>query len=526
MPRRNRFYLVVGLLAAVTLANPQAKADSMDSILPATRTWSLTFEDTFTGPGRAPDGSLGNASGDDLNEQVWTYTDGEYLPGFIESSRHRANIVVENGLARLITRREQTTDPDSGTVFEWTSAHMYTRTFNQEFGYFEARMRIANADGQNNAFWLTKVDDSGNAPLELDISEAHYPTYTTANLHDRTVDPKHDSGSGNIDTGVNIGETFNLYGLEWTPDVIRWYFNGTVVREFVPGPDFATNNGSYPLGVRFSTALLPSTWDGVPQQDGEGNWLLDGKSMDVDWVRVYESTGLRLPRDFEDFDGAPDGNDIDDRDGTPFGHAVADFRAEDQLRVFGFETQPLDGGATDEGVSTVELTDVPGPPITFTLTHSSGADPLVFLDDVTGSPDPTGMSHRLRNFGLLPGSGGELTLTLESDRLLEALGIVALSDEARGSYTISGLVTLGDGSTVDLGSLVVGGNSGSDDTFVGYIDETGLGIRSLKLTAADASADLFPSFDELAFVVPEPTTLALFLLGAAGGLRRSTRRPA
>jgi len=387
-------------------------------------------------------------------------------------------------------------------------------------------MRIADADGQNNAFWLTKVDDAGNAPLELDIAEAHYPTFTTANLHDRTRTPKFDSGSRNIDTGVNIAQTFNVFGLEWTPDVIRWYFNGDVVRQFVPGPDFATNNGSFPLGVRFSTALLPGPWDGVPDQNPDGSWKLDGKSMDVDWVRVYESTGLRLPRDFEDFGAAPDGNNIDDRDGTPSGHSVADFRAEDQLRVFGFESQPLDGGATDDGVSTVELTDVPGTPITFTLTHSSGADPLAFLDDVAGSPDPTGMSHRLRNFGLLPGSGGELTLTIESDRLLEALGIVALSDEARGSYTISGLVTLGDGSTVDLGSLTLGEGGVSDDGFVGYIDETGLGIRSLKLTAADASADLFPSFDELAFVVPEPATLALFLLGAAGALRRSTRRPA
>ena len=524
MPRRNRFYLVVGLLAAVTLANPQAKADSMDSILPATKTWSLTFEDTFTGPSRAPDGSLGNASGDDLNEQVWTYTDGEYLPGFIESSRHRANIVVENGLARLITRREQTTNPASGEVFEWTSAHMYTRTFNQEFGYFEARMRIANADGQNNAFWLTKVDDSGNAPLELDISEAHYPTYTTANLHDRTVTPKHDSGSGNIDTGVNIGETFNLYGLEWTPDVIRWYFNGTVVREFVPGSDFATNKGNYPLGVRFSTALLPSSWDGTPQKDNEGNWLLDGQSMDVDWVRVYEATGTVDPpsppagEDFEDFDGNPDQNGIDDQLGT----SLDAIRGLDGLRVEGFEDRDLDEGTdTSDGVSTLSSADGSGGEVNFTFTYGhQDAEPQRHFDDGSGAPDPTGLDYRLKGFGVLDPGGDPLTLEIESDVLLEALGIVALSDDSRGAYDISGLATLDDGSTVDLGTVRVGDQTGSsDDTFLGHVDTTGLGIRSLLLTASNPSATLYPGFDELAFSVPEPASLLLLAFGGCAGLR-------
>jgi len=117
-------------LAALLAMPLAAQAGPLDSILPATQTWQLNFEDTFDGPGRAEDGSLGNASGDDLDEQVWTYTDGEYLPGFIESARFRDNIVVEDGLAKLITRREQKTDPDTGTVFEWTSAHMFTRTFN------------------------------------------------------------------------------------------------------------------------------------------------------------------------------------------------------------------------------------------------------------------------------------------------------------------------------------------------------------------------------------------------------------
>ena len=285
--------LAVPALAALLLFGVDAMTQAAekndvppDSILPEGK-WTLTFEDDFEGPGRSPDGTEGNERGDDLDETVWESTDAEYLPGHIESSRHRRNVVVEEGMMRLVTRREKTTDPETGKVYQWTAGHIWTRQFQQEFGYFEAKIRIAGASGQNNAFWLSPYNPA-NGALELDITEAHYPSETTANLHDRIRKPKKFDSGFDYDTGKNLAEDFHIYGLEWTPDVVRWYFDGKVVREYKAGPDFATRKQRIPMVIRFSTAQLPGKWDGQPQQNPDGTWKLDGKSMDIDWVRAYK----------------------------------------------------------------------------------------------------------------------------------------------------------------------------------------------------------------------------------------------
>jgi hypothetical protein len=69
----------------------------------------------------------------------------------------------------------------------------------------------------------------------------------------------------------------------------------------------------------------------------------------------------------------------------------------------------------------------------------------------------------------------------------------------------------------------IGEGGVSDDTFFGYTDDTGVGIRSITLTAYDSTVDLYPAFDGLAFAVPEPASALVLAAGACAGLRRRPR---
>ncbi|NQU43514.1 family 16 glycosylhydrolase [bacterium] len=68
--------------------------------------------------------------------------------------------------------------------------------------------------------------------------------------------------------GMDLSREFHVYGLEWTPTELIWYFDGQEIRRL-----------SHEICHR-ETAVLK--WA------GDVTHALDGTSMDVDWVRVYE----------------------------------------------------------------------------------------------------------------------------------------------------------------------------------------------------------------------------------------------
>jgi beta-glucanase (GH16 family) len=72
---------------------------------------------------------------------------------------------------------------------------------------------------------------------------------------------------------VNLGKTFHVYGLEWTETDLIYYFDGQEIRR---QPHTICHR---PAPVWLSLAI--TRWAGTVTDD------IDGKSMDVDYVRVY-----------------------------------------------------------------------------------------------------------------------------------------------------------------------------------------------------------------------------------------------
>jgi len=153
-------------------------------------------------------------------------------------------------------------------------------TFAQQFGYYEARLKMSAQAGGQPAFWLLPAD--GSWPPEIDIAEQI----------GRLPDLAHQMGNNQpVDT-----TQWHVYGLEWTADYLAWYVDGQLTYQ-VHTTAFQT-----PMYVILSYAL-GTPWAGdVPSGLATGASL---GSLQVDYLRVYEANSGAAPAATIP-DGAPD----------------------------------------------------------------------------------------------------------------------------------------------------------------------------------------------------------------------------
>ncbi|MEI7807930.1 MAG: family 16 glycosylhydrolase, partial [Verrucomicrobiota bacterium] len=211
--------------------------------------WKLTFSDEF--------------NGSQLDTNVWKSAQGESW-GQLLSARFPENAVVTNGLLRLVTKKENRGGK------EWTSAMISTKSFRQKYGYWESRYRYAPATGLNQAFWMHPGGKDKDKVFEIDVNEGHYPSDVNATLHQSGLTSK----SKRYVADYDLAADFHLYAAEWNEQEVIYYFDG---REIYRVPNTKAN---LDMPVIYATAVLP--WAG-PINDS-----LNGASMDVDWVHVYQ----------------------------------------------------------------------------------------------------------------------------------------------------------------------------------------------------------------------------------------------
>ncbi|GAH01793.1 unnamed protein product, partial [marine sediment metagenome] len=228
--------------------------------------WEMTFHDEFDGEG--------------VNWDLWesqaSIRGGDRLEG-----RWPENNVVKDGILYQVTKKED--PPRSGK--EWSTAHLWTREFTQQYGYFEARMRYGRY--LNNAFWLYRP--RGRFPerphFEIDINEGHTPREVAMTLHYYVYPEWLDraelhSTSKRWDAPVDLDDDFHLYAVEWNEELVIWYFDGEPVRVLQNPKCHA------PADIRLSTVIMQHHLE----RDEVSLDTMDGVSMAVEWVRVYRKT--------------------------------------------------------------------------------------------------------------------------------------------------------------------------------------------------------------------------------------------
>ena len=245
---------IVLLLFIIQTITIKAENYPAGSILPPHSKWKLSFQDEFTA--------------NKLDEKKWHIYNGPMKRKYM-TGRYRGNIKVQDGLLKLITKKVQS------NPLKFTAGYIWTKSFKQKYGYFEARIRYAPSTGLNNAFWLVTRKAKKSETFEIDINEGHYPNEIVTTIHTWNKSGKIKSISSKYyPPKKNLSKNFHIYACEWTPEKINIYFDGKKI--------FDGKNSRCHLAV----PVLLST--AVTLFSGKATEQLDDTSMDIDWVRVYK----------------------------------------------------------------------------------------------------------------------------------------------------------------------------------------------------------------------------------------------
>ena len=268
--------LLTGTL--VTSCGGQATPTANPTTTPPT--YRLVWSDEFNGAdGSAPEASKwsiqtgGNGWG---NDELEYYT------------ARPQNVQVKGGNLVITAIKENYTGPD-GVSRNYTSARLQSKgLFSQQYGRFEASLKIPKGQGMWPAFWMLGSDIDTNpwpACGEIDIMEniGKEPAIVHASLHGPGYAPGNVTASYTLPSGA-LGDGFHLYAVEWDPQQIRFYIDGTEYATFTPSnlPSGSPWEFNKPFFILLNVAV-GGGWPGPPYQTTQFP-----QQMLVDYVRVYQ----------------------------------------------------------------------------------------------------------------------------------------------------------------------------------------------------------------------------------------------
>jgi beta-glucanase (GH16 family) len=241
-----------------------------------TAAWQLTLEETFASP-----------IADSRWRPEWPCQNNNptcYFNGRFEAVYLPDNYGQKDGMLWLDTKRQPGYLNADKKVYDYSSAVLTTSggRFEQQFGYFEVRMKPASTAGNDPAFWLAYM---GGWPPEIDIAEfagAFGGKLCGQVLHAGVNDSAKSEGSvRSTDLGIpNFNDDFHTYGLLWEQGKLVWYVDGRETRRIVGNP----NVPNVPLFVLLSDEIRTDggAWFGNPNAG-----TYPARSW-VDWVRVWK----------------------------------------------------------------------------------------------------------------------------------------------------------------------------------------------------------------------------------------------
>jgi hypothetical protein len=167
---------------------------------------------------------------------------------------------------------------------KWSTGSIQSKA-SYGYGFFEARMKIADIKGMNNAFWMNTANQPATRDyFEIDVCECQYPSYDHIGLQQYPAKKENVALSNVKHTGMGWGATvtddlskaFHDYGVLWKKDEMIFEIDGEPVAAVI-----TRGAVNAPADVMFSSALI---YAGAPDDP-------EGHDMFVKSLRIYSLAG-------------------------------------------------------------------------------------------------------------------------------------------------------------------------------------------------------------------------------------------
>jgi beta-glucanase (GH16 family) len=236
--------------------------------------YTLVWDDEFDGP--------------DIDKTKWTFAVGGGGFGNNEMqwySNTPDNARIEDGKLVIETRKQKKAG------WPYTSAKLQSRA-EWAYGYFEVRAKLPAGTGSWPAVWMLPRDSAGHGfgwpdSGELDLMEevGFDPGVIHFTAHTGSFNHKIGTQKTSVASVPDALSAFHTYGLEWTPEEVRFLLDGQVVYTF------ANMHQSYlewPFDRPFYLILNTAAGGDWGGQQGIDNATLPWR-FEVDWVRVFRA---------------------------------------------------------------------------------------------------------------------------------------------------------------------------------------------------------------------------------------------
>ena len=168
------------------------------------------------------------------------------------------NVIQRDGKLHLLMRKEEPPEALKEKEYHTYSSAAVRSKNTVKYGYFEIKSRAMNSRG-SSAFWF--YDQSPDLWTEIDVFElcgkGDRENQYNMNIHVfRTpLKEEHWSKGGEWRAPYRFADDFHVFGLEWTPYVIRWYVDGVAVRTA------ENTHWHQPLTMNFDSETMPGWFD-------------------------------------------------------------------------------------------------------------------------------------------------------------------------------------------------------------------------------------------------------------------------
>lgn len=277
---RNPVRSVTGVLVAAAMATwgCDLTEAAQDGPVGLNGRWDIVFADEFNAP----------LSADKWTRCYWWDANGCTNLGNEELQWYMPdNVQVSDG--NLILRAKRQPVPGhEGRIFDYTSGMVTSGRNYQErasrsdrfattYGYFEIRAKVPAGRGLWSAFWL--LPSTHNSKPEIDIMEVLGHATDTLEMHAHYRDDEGVSQNPGSEAEVeDMSKQFHVFGVDWQPDSITWYFDGQEKWRYTVKEHISQE----PMYILLNLAV-GGEWPGAPAKE-----TVFPADFMIDYVRVWK----------------------------------------------------------------------------------------------------------------------------------------------------------------------------------------------------------------------------------------------